>query len=215
MKKKITFEKRIEFPTMIGEITAISLEQNLKFIDESNVEGNLNLIGRYKMTETSRLEEEFNYQIPTEITLSEKLDLNNTNIDITNFNYEIDENILICDIELEIYGLELLEEVRECDGDVTIEKEIEIPTIEKNEDDKVIENEIVEEDKVRSINSLFSNLDDDTDTYGTLLVYIVRQNETINSIIEKYNTTLEELEKYNDLKDINIGTKLIIPILND
>lgn len=215
MKKKITFEKRIEFPTMIGEITAISLEQNLKFIDESNVEGNLNLIGRYKMTEASRLEEEFNYQIPTEITLSEKLDLNNTNIDITNFNYEIDENILICDIELEIDGLELLEEVRECDGDVTIEKEIEIPTIEKNEDDKVIENEIVEEDKVRSINSLFSNLDDDTDTYGTLLVYIVRQNETINSIIEKYNTTLEELEKYNDLKDINIGTKLIIPILND
>ena len=215
MKKKITFEKRIEFPTMIGEITAISLEQNLKFIDESNVEGNLNLIGRYKMTEASRLEEEFNYQIPTEITLSEKLDLNNTNIDITNFNYEIDENILICDIELEIDGLELLEEVRECDGDITIEKEIEIPTIEKNEDDKVIENEIIEEDKDRSINSLFSNLDDDTDTYGTLLVYIVRQNETINSIIEKYNTTLEELEKYNDLKDINIGTKIIIPILND
>ena len=44
---------------------------------------------------------------------------------------------------------------------------------------------------------------------------MVRQNETINSIIEKYNTTLEELEKYNDLKNIDLGTKLIIPLINE
>ena len=40
-------------------------------------------------------------------------------------------------------------------------------------------------------------------------------NESINSIIEKYNTTIEELEKYNDIKEINIGTKLIIPLKNE
>ena len=62
--------------------------------------------------------------------------------------------------------------------------------------------------------SIFS-INEDSETYGTLLVYIVRENETINSIITKYNTTIEELEKYNDLKDLSIGTKLIIPLVNE
>ena len=62
---------------------------------------------------------------------------------------------------------------------------------------------------------MFFNIEDDQDTYGTFVVYIVRENETINSIIEKYNTSLEEIEKYNDIKDLNIGTKLIIPLLNE
>ena len=92
------------------------------------------------------------------------------------------------------------------------EKEIEIPMIEKEE-------EIVEDEKGEvlnePINSLFSNLDDENDKYGTFIVYRVRENETINSVIEKYHTTVEELEKYNDLKEINLGMKLIIPIVNE
>ena len=79
MKKKVTFEKNIEFPTMIGEVVEISLDHELKFINESNIEGNFILTGKYKMTEASRLEEDFNYKIPTEIALSEKIDLNTTN----------------------------------------------------------------------------------------------------------------------------------------
>ena len=214
MKKKVTFEKSIEFPTMIGEISEISLDQELKFINESNVEGNLLLTGKYKMTEASRLEEDFNYEIPCEIALTEKLDLNTTNVEISDFYYEIEnENTLVCHIELLVEGLELLDEEevvleRECDGDKVEEKEIEIPIIEEEKE------EIVEE-PVETINSLFSNLDDENDKYGTFVVYIVRQNETINSIIEKYHTTIDELEKYNDLKEINIGTKLIIPLINE
>ena len=46
-------------------------------------------------------------------------------------------------------------------------------------------------------------------------MYVVRQNETINSIIEKYHTSIEEIEKYNDIKDLSIGTKLIIPVPNE
>jgi hypothetical protein len=215
MKKKVTFEKSIEFPTMIGEITEISLDEKLVFTDESSIEGHLLLNGKYKMTEASRLEEDFSYKIPCEISLTEKVDLNTTNIEISDFYYEIEnENTIVCHIELLVEGLELLEEdeedvvlERECDGDEIEEKEIEIPVVEEKE-------EVVEE-KSEEINSLFSNLDDDTDTYGTFIVYIVRQNESINSIIEKYNTSIEELEKYNDLKDINIGTKLIIPLVNE
>ena len=190
MKKKVTFEKSIEFPTMIGEISEISLDQELKFINESNVEGNLLLTGKYKMTEASRLEEDFNYEIPCEIALTEKLDLNTTNIEISDFYYEIEnENMLICHIELTIEGLELLEEnivlERECDGDDIVTKDIEIPVLEKKEEIEDIE-ETKEITSNESINSLFSNLHDENDRYGTFIVYMVRQNETINSIIEKY-----------------------------
>lgn len=220
MKKKVTFEKSIEFPTMIGEVSEISLDQKLKFIDESNVEGDLLLIGKYKMTEASRLEEDFSYKIPCEIALIEKLDLNTTNIEIADFYYEIEnDNTLICHVELMIEGMEILEEEyaaleRECDGDKIEEKEVEIPMIDEEENVKE-ETESVENNKNGTINSLFSNLNDENDRYGTFIVYMVRQGETINSILEKYPTTIEELEKYNDLKEINLGTKLIIPLIND
>lgn len=220
MKKKVTFEKSIEFPTMIGEICEISLDQELKFINESNVEGDLLLTGKYKMTEASRLEEDFSYKIPCEITLTEKLDLNTTNIEISDFYYEIEnENTIICHIELTIEGLELLEDEevvleRECDGDNVETKEIEIPMLESDKEE-IIEDNKNEIDSNESINSLFSNLEDENDKYGTFIVYMVRQDETVNSIIEKYHTTLEELEKYNDLKEINVGTKLIIPLINE
>ena len=75
MKKNISFEKTIEFPTMIGEISAISLEKELQFVDESTIEGYFLLTGKYKITEASRIDEDFNYKIPAEIHFTETLDL--------------------------------------------------------------------------------------------------------------------------------------------
>ena len=86
--------------------------------------------------------------------------------------------------------------------DIVVTKKEVAETIDINKDDKVE-------------NTSIFNINEDSETYGTLLVYIVRENETINSIITKYNTTIEELEKYNDLKDLSIGTKLIIPLVNE
>lgn len=224
MKKKINIEKRVDFPTMIGEVTAISLDHDLKFIDNLNVNGDLILSGKYKMTEASRLEEDFLYKFPIEIALTEKLDLNTTKIEISDFYYEIEnDDIMKCHVDLDIEGLEVVDfcddlfEDRECDGDKNKEVEIpkkeviEPPVEEERHDEEEIE-ELIEAKK-EEINIM--NFDDENETYGTFVVYIVRQNETVNSILEKYNTTIEELEKYNDLKNINIGTKLIIPILKE
>ena len=224
MKKRVSFEKEVEFPTMIGEICEIELDHDLKFIDDTSIEGNFLLNGKYKMTEASRLETDFNYKIPVDIELTERLDLSTTNIEISDFYYEIEnENTVVCHIELLIDGLEIIDdgelnvvEERECDGDLLEEKQIEIPVLEKTEDVSINEvEEPLEDNSTEVINSLFSNLNDETDTYGTFIVYIVRQNETLNSIIEKYHTNVEEVEKYNDIKDINVGTKLIIPLLNE
>ena len=238
MKKKVTFDKSMEFPSMIGQISAISLDSALRFVDESSIEGDLIVSGKYKLTEASQLEEDFYYKIPIEITLTENLDIDNSSIEISDFTYETQENMLICHIELFINGIEvikenIIEEERECDGDEKMENEIEIPhkKIEEEkirdeifEEKKNIQEEIKEEldkdsseekEELEKDSSLFFNFKDDDDQYGTFIVYIVRQNETINSIIEKYHTTLEEIEQYNDIKDIQNGTKLIIPAHNE
>ena len=228
MKKKVTFDKSMEFPSMIGQISAISLDSALRFVDEANIEGDLIVSGKYKLTEASQLEEDFYYKIPIEITLTENLDIDHSSIEISDFTYEIQDNMLICHIELFIDGIEIIkenivEEERECDGEEKMESEIEIPHKDIEEkivkEEKKIENDVnilnKNEEKVEKDNSLFFNFKDDDDQYGTFIVYIVRQNETINSIIEKYHTTIEEIEQYNDIKDIQSGTKLIIPAHND
>ena len=62
------------------------------------------------------------------------------------------------------------------------------------------------------VKSLFSSLRDDDDTFATYSIYILRQDETLQTIIEKYKTTKEELEDYNDLSNVTIGSKIIIPL---
>ena len=211
MQKKVTFDKKIEFPTMIGEISAISLDQELEFIDNTSITGNLLLTGKYKLTEASRVEEDFSYKIPVEIALTKEVDKDTGNIEISDFSYDLENgNELICFIELLISGEDISEE-RECDGDVS-EKEIEIPILEDNEEDR---EEVESEDQTVNETDLFSDLEEDNETYGTFVVYMIRQDETINTILEKYNTTLEEIVKYNEIKDLKVGTKLIIPLLNE
>ena len=158
--------------------------------------------------------------------------LNTTKIEITDFTYDLEgENFMNCYIELTVEGDEIVEELdddRECD-DNPLEKEIEIPRIEdipSKKEERKEEVEIVEkeeyqeemhmEEKENTIDtSLFLNIKDENETFGTFLVYIVRQNESIHSIIEKYHTTLEDVEQYNDISNIEIGSKLIIPLKNE
>ena len=129
MKKIISFEKEIAFSSMIGEVTSIALDHTLKFTDSSSVKGNFVISGTYKMTEASTLEEKFSYEIPTEIDLSERLDLETCKISIDDFTYEVvNEDTFKCNIDVLVEGVEevVLEEddvevldddERECDGD--------------------------------------------------------------------------------------------------
>ena len=63
--------------------------------------------------------------------------------------------------------------------------------------------------------SFSSSFLDNEEKYVTYKVHIVRESETVETIKEKYNVTKEELEKYNDLENIILGTKLIIPLSNE
>ena len=123
MKQIISFEKEIPFKTMIGEITSISLEHTLKFEDESSILGDFIVSGTYKMTEASRLDEEFSYKIPVDILLTESLEEEGRSVEIDNFTYEIvDEEALRVQIDLLVEGLEKIE----IDKEATKEEEIEV-----------------------------------------------------------------------------------------
>lgn len=223
MKKNISFEKKLEFPTMIGEVTSISLDHNLTFINQSNIEGNFLIKGTYKLTEASCIEENFEFNLPVEILLNEKLDINTSKIEIADFYYEIEnEENLICYIDVLVEGVEeIIEEqqviveppieelTRECDGDVYNEKVNETTEIETLE--QIEEKEIMKQEK-EEVQSLFSSLKDDEDTFATYSVYILRQEETLQTVLEKYKITKEELEDYNDLSNITTGSKIIVPI---
>lgn len=206
MKKIISFEKDMNFPSMIGEITSISLDHNLKFIDNNNVEGKLIVSGTYKMTEASTIEDDFTYDIPVEIALTEKFELENSEILIDDFHYEIiNDDVLRCNIDILLSGIEIIDEVRECDGDIGEEDEkAEVELLEEDSEDVVDEN-------TNSISSIFDNLKLTDDKYTTYSVYIYRKDDSIEKILDKYNITMDKLEEYNDLNDISIGTKLIIP----
>lgn len=233
MKKNIKIEKQFEFPTMISEVCAISLEPHLLFVQDDLIRGDLVISGRYKSTVASQIEEDFQFSIPVEITILEDIDSSTANIDIIDFYYQLnDSRLLSCVIEIQVEAVDVLVDERECDGESIDEKEIEIPIKNlvnednlENLDDLEEENreeEIIDEDNddinnsiETNENAMLFNIDLTTESYGTFIVYMVRQNESINSILEKYHTSLEEVEKYNDIKNISMGSKLIIPLLKD
>ena len=86
------------------------------------------------------------------------------------------------------------------------------------EDTRGVDNKIEVEDSVDRddslVGDLFSNLDD-TESYTTYYVYVVKEEDTIDKIISLYGVTKEDIGSYNDITNITPGDKIIIPKMND
>lgn len=250
MRQIVNIEKEIAFKTMLGDITSISLEEDLSFINDSEIEGNLIVSGTYRMTEASTLEEEFNYKVPVEIMLTSNLDEDKRKVAINNFTYKIvNEEALLINVELLIEGLEKIE-LEEDTSDFETEKIDDIDTLEEeslteevrgdsdmNEDVEVLSTDLDDNtlpdfstvdhvDKDTDItntditnnneskevmNSIFTAFANTEETYASYSVYILRENEILDDVISKYKITKEDLEEYNDLDNLRVGSKLIIP----
>lgn len=72
-----------------------------------------------------------------------------------------------------------------------------------------ISNKIPSIQKTQEFN-LFENVDS-SDTYVTYYVYIVKESDTIDTILNKYEVTKDSLALYNQIEEIKPGMKLIIP----
>ena len=242
MKQIVPFKKELPFKTKVSEITSISLEREINVLEDAVITGVFHITGDYKMNEGSINREEFSFDLPFDITLDPRYDIDSVKSDIEDFYYDvINEDTLKVNIDLYIeaeYKEEIPLVVEEEQEEVRTTAE-EIPlentpiqaisgTLEKEE--KIMENikeeDVVENTKEEKITSsttkeerdddgitasdLFSNLDD-TETYSTYYVYIVKEEDTIDKILVKYGITKEELESYNDITGIKPGDKVIIP----
>jgi hypothetical protein len=191
LKKIVPFKKELFFKDNIAEVTSISLEHSLHK-DNNSVTGEFYINGEYKVTNVSSSVDRFEFTVPFEIALDEKYDTKNAIVDIDDFYYEIfDSNVLLINVEVRI---DKLEEVREI-----IEFEEEEPIIFKEEIKKV--KEYFHEEEIKTTKS----------EYVTYKIYIVKENDTLDTILETYKVDKEELSKYNVLDSIKIGDKIIIP----
>ena len=242
MKQIVPFKKELPFKTKVSEITSISLEREINVLEDAVITGVFHITGDYKMNEGSINREEFSFDLPFDITLDPRYDIDSVKSDIEDFYYDvINEDTLKVNIDLYIEAEykeetplvveEEQEEVRTTAEEIPLENtpiQAISGTLEKEE--KIMENikeeDVVENTKEEKITSsttkeerdddgitasdLFSNLDE-TETYSTYYVYIVKEEDTIDKILVKYGITKEELESYNDITGIKPGDKVIIP----
>lgn len=260
MKKQVSFKKELMFKTRVSEISSISLEHNILKKDDGIISGEFIISGEYKMTEGSINREKYNFNLPFDIALNSKYDIDSAKIDIDNFYYDIVSNeSLSVDIELVIEAEEVHNDmevnsninnnvnlVTNERGDTIKDNNINIDTnvnTNMNTFDDKLSNDIDKsndkEDNTnikqpREINidntnintnnntdtntnnnldkvntNMFANMDEET--YKAYYVYIVREDDTIDKILAKYNITKEDFELYNNITDIKVNDKVIIP----
>lgn len=230
MRQTIPFVKDISFNSKIAEITSISLEHNLKMENNDSVVGTFTISGKYKVNKISINEEEFKKDINFDITLDDKYDSSKVIIDIDDFYYEIvNEEYLRVHIDVLIDNLLYIKK-EEKPFIQEIEKNdlAELKTEERISNVNDFKDISFEEEKVNAIkqdndtikkddkeSSITTNFLNEKEQYITYKVHIIRENETVDTIIEKYNVSKEELEKYNSLDNVGLGTKIIVPISSE
>ena len=249
MKQIIPFKKDLPFKTKVSDITSISLERKIEILDGGIVTGTFYITGDYKMNEGSINREKFSFDLPFDITLDPRYDVNSVKADIEDFYYDVinedtlkvnidlyieaeylpdtslDNNILteedksdneMNDVQKEDESVEedrniMMESKSDSKNDENLEIDKEVTSEKINNDDATMNDSDIERNDVDDFaNDLFSNLDN-TETYTTYYVYIVKEEDTIDKIISLYGVTKEDIENYNDITSIKPGDKVIIP----
>lgn len=160
---------------------------------------------RYEIVDRNKLKVNIDLYIdgevvPDRIVEEDRIDNNNLEEEVDT-DKEVDTSKKVDEIEPVITSskerIDLLDEMLDNseEKDMESEKEININNENNNNQENI---------------NILNGISNDTE-YVTYRVYRIMEGDTIDKIIEKYKVSREELEKYNDLGDIKIGDKLIIP----
>ncbi len=218
MNKIIPFNKDITFNDKIGEIESIALDDTLKFVNDHTIKGELIVRGCNKYQD---LLTDFSYPLPVEIEVDSKYNTEKSSIMVDDFYYEIiNDNILRVKIDLILDDLfynevKVDKEVRDVPfEEVKINEEETVNT--ESQDSEVKDTELKNKEEKNDVMDLFKDLDNNEEKeYSIYRVYTVLENDTLNSILEKYKVSREDLEEINDLSNLKCGSKLIIPSIDE
>lgn len=243
MKDTIKFSELCLFPNNIADITSISMECNYQ-CEENKVFGEFIIEGTYRAYELSINQDNFSYKLPFEYLFASKINDESALVTINDFTYEFDNKELKVDIEYEVSADMIEEEDRDIELDEEFERFIidnDVEVVDFGEPDKVEENierkeendenreieeiteqieeepEIIEneESNAKITNTIINNIRTNEDDYITYHIYICTENDTIDSISNKFKISVDILKMYNDIDTIKVGTKLIIPGIDE
>ena len=228
MKENKHIEKELLFKTNIKDIVSISLDSDFS-IEDGSIKGEFLINGDYKTHELSMNRESFNFKIPFIDKLEDYIDPESIKLDITDFTYDYKNDVLLVKIEYEISGDK--KTIIEFNNEETLEeflsnKEVDvidtrIDEIKENLDREESSDEI--QSDILNINDLSENKDkivpkdivnkinSDNNEFVTYKIYKMTENESLESIIIKYHTSIDELTDFNEINNIKVGDKIIIP----
>lgn len=212
MKQTIPYNEKIVFKTKISEVSSISLEHEFNVANQE-INGDFIISGDYKVHDVSVNKDPFLYRLPFSVTMPDNFDIETLEFEIRDFTYDVVAgDTLSVNIEFSVEG-EVKEPVVE---EIPRKEEIKEPEIifEEVEDKPVLE-DLIEEKEERVDNetqeTIIDSLKVEDDNFVTYHVHIVRENDTIETICAKYNAQTESVKNINDLEEINLGDKIIIP----
>lgn len=225
MNQKIEFKKDCMLKTYVSSITDISLTHDYKILDDT-IEGYFDVTGSYKVTMSSVETESFMFTIPFTIALSSLIDKDTIDLKLSDFNYSVEKDVLHLKmfLDMDYQEIEIKEDIKdneEIDNMINdlIDKEsttdIKSPSEFHNEVmlDNVLDSkeEVSTKEKVseKNFNTIFNEVKESN--FSKYKVYIMRSEDTLESILVKYNVTMDEIKEYNDIDNINIGSKIVIP----
>ena len=228
MKETIEFKKDCMLKTYVSSISDITLSHDYKILVDT-IEGYFDVAGSYKATMSSVEKEDFFYTIPFTIALSSLIDKDSINLSIHDFSYETEKDVLhlkmVLDMEYsklpeevnnEETGEKEMEEVNDVIDDYINEKDLLSPKdfhdevmLDKTATIKETNNEITD----NNMKTIFNNVTEEE--YSKFKVYIMREEDTLDSILLKYNVKIDDITDYNDVENTHVGDKIIIPIIKN
>lgn len=225
MNQKIEFKKDCMLKTYVSSITDISLTHDYKILDDT-IEGYFDVTGSYKVTMSSVETESFMFTIPFTIALSSLIDKDTIDLKLSDFNYSVEKDVLHLKmfLDMDYQEIEIKEDIEdneEIDNMINDLKDKESTTDIKSPSefhnevmlDNVIDSkeEVSTKEKVseKNFNTIFNEVKESN--FSKYKVYIMRSEDTLESILVKYNVTMDEIKEYNDIDNINIGSKIVIP----
>lgn len=145
--------------------------------------------------------------------------------DILLFDDEEDLDEFLKSREVEFVMDEMISDIEECQSqqvDEVIDELEKIIEEDKGKKEVLKKEEVSEElhvDCERNIEAakenLLNSIKVEDDTYITYQIHIVKESDSLESILVKYNISLEELKEYNDFNSLSLGMKLIIPVIHE